>query len=493
MNILTLLEMAADAMGNRQAVTGGSQTLTVAELHQAALGGATLARAAATSRLAYLAVNTPAAPAALFAAAAAGMPYVPINYRLTRPEIDALLIRVAPALLITDKDGPFPPGITPISPDAFLAQAQAAAPAAAPPDDDSAIAVELFTSGTTGTPKAAILRHENLTAYVLGSVEFMSAEEDDATIVTVPPYHIAGISAVLSSLYAGRHMLQLPDFTPRAWLDLVRAHNVSNAFVVPTMLARITEHLDASGEHANTPSLRALAYGGGKMPLPIIQRAISLFPNTDFTNAYGLTETSSTIALLTPDDHRAAHASTDAGHAKRLTSVGRPLPGIELEIRDESNAPVPANISGLVYVRGDQVAGEYHGQPSQKDAQGWFCTKDRGYLDDAGYLFLEGRADDVIVRGGENISPGEIEEILQSHPSVRDAAAVAMPDPEWGEAVAAAIVLQPGATTTEGELQSHVRAALRSSRVPHTIRFYESLPYNDTGKLLRRVIRQDFQ
>ena len=493
MNILTLLEMAADTMGERPAVTAGGQSLTIAALHQAALGGGSIVTRHGASRLAYLAVNAPAAPAALFAAAAAGVAYVPINYRLTAGEIAALLARVSPALLITDREGPFPDGITPITPEAFLAQARAAVPAPPPPDDDAAIAVELFTSGTTGTPKAAILRHAHLTAYIIGSVEFMSAEADDATIVTVPPYHIAGISAVLSSVYAGRHMLQLAEFSPPAWLDLVRRHNVSNAFLVPTMLARITEHLDATGQMANTPSLRALAYGGGKMPLAIIRRAMAQFPGTDFTNAYGLTETSSTIALLTPEDHRAAHAASDPAAAARLGSVGRPLPTVELAIRDETGLALPPNTPGLVYVRGEQVAGEYHGQGSQKDAQGWFCTKDRGYLDAENYLFLEGRADDVIVRGGENISPGEIEAVLLSHPAVREAAAVAMPDAEWGEAVAAAIVLQPGAAASEAALQAHVRAALRSSRVPQAIRFYESLPYNDTGKLLRRVIRQDFQ
>jgi long-chain acyl-CoA synthetase len=153
--------------------------------------------------------------------------------------------------------------------------------------------------------------------------------------------------------------------------------------------------------------------------------------------------------------------------------------------------------AGLVFVRGPQVSGEYLPQAgqslgSQLDADGWFPTKDRGYLDADGYLYLDGRADDVIVRGGENISPGEIEDVLLTHPAVADCACVAMPDEQWGEGVAAAIVLKPGAKADAAELQELVKARLRSSRVPQKIVFKDALPYNETGKVLRRVIRQEF-
>ncbi len=481
--------MAADAMGERVALTCGEQSLTYTQLLASARSAAAALPASGASRLAYLDVNSPAAPAALFAAAAAGVPYVPVNYRLTPPEIAALLARIAPALVIGTP--PAAAGITGVTPEAFLAQQDGAA-SPSPPEDERAIAVELFTSGTTGAPKAAILRHGHLMSYILGTVEFMSAEETDAALITVPPYHIAGISAVLSSVYAGRRMVQLPAFDPAAWLSLVRRHGVTNAFLVPTMLQRITEHLDATGAAPATPSLRAIAYGGGRMPPPVIARAMALFPSVDFTNAYGLTETSSTICLLDPDDHRTAFAAQDTQARRRLASVGRPLPAVELEIRAEGGAVLGAHEAGLVFVRGPQVAGEYHGLGSQLDADGWFPTKDRGWLDAEGYLFLDGRADDIIVRGGENISPSEIEEVLLTHEAVAEAAVVAVPDAEWGEAVAAALVLKPGCFVAEDELRALVRARLRSSRVPQAIRFVAELPYNETGKLLRRVVRQDF-
>ena len=228
------------------------------------------------------------------------------------------------------------------------------------------------------------------------------------------------------------------------------------------------------------------------MPLTTIQKAMRLFEGVDFTNAYGLTETSSTIAVLGPDDHRVAAASDDAEVQKRLTSVGRATGAVELQVRDEDGTPLPNGQAGLIFVRGGQVSGEYLTQGSQLDGDGWFSTRDRGWLDVDGYLFLDGRADDVIVRGGENISPGEIEDVLLTHPAVADVAVVAMPDEQWGEGVAAAIVLKEGCKASTEELQTLVRGQLRSSRVPQAVVFKDVLPYNETGKVLRRVIRQEF-
>lgn len=497
MNIVTLLEMAAEVFPDRIAISNGAEQLTFGELQQAAQAAGRAIQATGASHVSLLDVGSLAAPVALYGAAYARLPYVPLNYRLTQPEIEALIERVVPVYLVAGRDymAPLQPGdsVLLIERDVFLGACTGAGPeepitASEEPRD---IAVQLFTSGTTGKPKAAILRHDNLTAYILGTVEFGGAEEDEATLVSVPPYHIAGISAVLSSTYAGRRMVQLGNFDPVTWLALAASERVTNAFLVPTMLARIIEHLDAVRVPPHLPALKAIAYGGGKMPLAVMERAMALFPKVDFTNAYGLTETSSTICLLDPEDHRAAAASADPAIRRRLGSVGRPLATVELQIRDEDGAALPSGEAGYVFVRGEQVSGEYLGAGSQLDGAGWFPTRDRGTLDEGGYLFLDGRADDVIVRGGENISPGEIEEVLLSHPAVAEAAVVAVPDLEWGEGVGAAIVLKPGATVSTGELQAWVKERLRSSRVPAMIRFRRALPYNELGKLLRRVVKQD--
>ncbi len=498
MNIAMILDMAAEAFGDRVGVVCGDERLDYATLRARAQAAAAAIRASGAKYVALLDVNSPAFPVAIFGAAYAGVPFVPLNYRLTKAEINELVERVAPAYLVTS--AAYAPLITPRSDvqlvmrDDFLRPLPDPPPHAGEgiqiPDDPRAVAIQLFTSGTTGKPKAAILRHENLMSYIVGTVEFAAAGEDEATVVTVPPYHIAGISAVLSSTYACRRMVQMESFEPRAWLDACRMENVTNAFLVPTMLSRIVEQIGA--DKCDAPALKAIAYGGGKMPLSTIQRAIKMFPGVDFTNAYGLTETSSTVAVLGPDDHRAAAGSSEPKIARRLASVGKPTGAVEIQVRDDNGRVLGPEEAGLVFVRGGQVSGEYLSLGSQLDADGWFPTRDRGFVDDEGYLFLDGRADDVIVRGGENISPGEIEDVLLSHPAVADAAVVAMPDEQWGEGVAAAVVLKENAKASVAELQDLVRGKLRSSRVPQRIVFKPSLPYNDLGKVLRRVVRQEF-
>lgn len=493
MNVMMLLEMAAQGFGERVAFQNGDDTLTYGDLYAAAGVAARRIRDSGCSHVATLDVSSLATPVILFGCAWAGVPYVPLNYRLTEAEIDALLQRVAPALLLTGpdrvEDFAGRPDVQALSREAFLADCRQGEPGEADWSmEGENIASLLFTSGTTGTPKAAILRQRHLTSYILSSVEFMSAGEEESALVSVPPYHIAGISSVLSSTYAGRRVVQLPDFNAPAWLDLAQGQGISHAFLVPTMLARIVEAFAERGD-ASLPRLRAIAYGGGKMALPVIERAMSMFPNASFANAYGLTETSSTISVLTPEDHRVAVASEDEQVRRRLISAGRPLPGLDVEIRDSQGRPVAAGVSGEIYVRGEQVSGEYVGKGSLLDADGWFATRDGGYIDSGGYLFVEGRADDVIVRGGENMSPGEIEDVLLQHEAVADAAVVGIPDEQWGEAVAAAVVCKPGAEVAPQALQDWVRQHMRSSRVPALVRMLDELPYNETGKLLRRVVR----
>jgi long-chain acyl-CoA synthetase len=494
MNFAMLLDMAAEAFGERTAVTCGADSLTFAALRQAAHAAAAQLGGGRFSHAVLLDTNGLPAPITLFAAAYAGVPYVPLNYRLTDVELEELLQRVAPASVVSQPQFlarlRLPAGI--VCPDAarLIAPAHAAvAPEA--PSDPGAIAIQLFTSGTTGSPKAAVLRHENIMSYILGTVEFGAAGEEEAALVAVPPYHIAGISAVLSSTYGGRRIVMLPAFDAAEWLRLLAQERITHAFVVPTMLVRIMDQLAQPGTLREFPTLRAIAYGGGKMPLSVIERALAVFPDVDFTNAYGLTETSATVCLLTPEDHRAAVASEDPAVRRRLASVGRPLPAIELQVRDPAGGVLGAQQAGLVYVRGPQVAGEYRGSGSLLDADGWFATQDRGWTDADGYLFLEGRADDVIVRGGENISPGEVEETLLSHPAIADAVVVAVPSEEWGEAVGAAVVLRAGATVSAPALQQWVRDRLRSSRVPERLVFRRELPYNEMGKVLRRVVRAE--
>lgn len=487
-----LLDMAADAFPDRAAVGGDGHPLALGDLAACVKGGAAFLDAQGGDTVVFLGLNGDTLPVALFASAAIGKPFAPINYRLSDVDLCKLVARTAPSVAIVDDDM-LPrvckvDGVTFVTRSAFEAACHDEANRAAElPFCDPDIAVLLFTSGTTGEPKAAVLRHRHLASYVISTVEFMGAEESEAALVSVPPYHIAGISAVLTGIYGGRRIVYLPAFTPEAWVDAAVKEKITHAMVVPTMLGRILDVLDQRG--IGLPDLRALSYGGGRMPQPVIERAMALLPQVDFVNAYGLTETSSTVAVLGPDDHRLAILSEDPDVRRRLGSVGRPLPTLELEIRDPDGKVLPAGESGEVYVRGEQIAGEYlHKKVIQDD--GWFATNDAGWLDAEGFLFVEGRLDDVIVRGGENISPGEIEDVLRTHPSVADLAVFGLPDDQWGERVACVIVPRETAPSVD-ELAAWVKARLRSTKTPETWDFRAELPYNDMGKLLRRVLKQD--
>lgn len=485
MSISLLLEMAASSNPDRTAVVSGDTRLTSQELSELADGGAGVIARSNAEHVVYVGTGGAMLPLLIFASARAGLAFTPINYRLSAEGIQALIRRLPTPLVIADSRYRDMVGGQVMDSDQFLAQARSAEPAAEFPDPD-ATAIVLFTSGTTSEPKAVELSHNNLTSYVTGTVEFESAEPTDAALICVPPYHIAGVGAALSNLYAGRKMVYLPNFDAEEWVRLINAEHVTTATVVPTMLDRIVSVLE-SGKH-ELPSLRNLAYGGSKVGLPLVRRALELLPNVGFVNAYGLTETSSTITVLTPEDHRQAQAATDAAVAKRLGSVGQPVPGVEVQIRDENGAVLPPGQTGELFVRGDQVSGRYSGIGSVLDADGWFPTRDIASLDEDGYLFIGGRSDDTIIRGGENIAPAELEDVLIEHTRVRDVAVVGVDDPQWGQAIVAVVVPTPGVEPDPEELREYVRKSLRGSRTPDRVVFRDELPTNATGKVLRREI-----
>ena len=493
MSISLLLEMAASGNPDRIAVVSPDLRLTTQQLSDLADGGAGVIAGSGAEHVAYVGTGGAMLPVLIFAAARAGLAFTPINYRLSADGIRALIERLPEPLVIVDnryRDMLGGMSQRLMTTDDFLSAARSAEPVTEFPDPES-VAIVLFTSGTTSQPKAVELSHNNLTSYVTGTVEFESAEPSDAALICVPPYHIAGVGAALSNLYAGRKMVYLPDFDEREWVRLINAEQVTTATVVPTMLDRIVTVLEAGGHEL--PSLRNLAYGGSKVGLPLVRRALELLPHVGFVNAYGLTETSSTIAVLTPDDHWAAHSASEPEVAKRLGSVGRPVPGIEVQIRDEQGRTLGPGETGELFVRGEQVSGRYTGIGSVLDEQGWFPTKDIAMLDGDGYLFIGGRSDDTIIRGGENIAPAELEEVLIEHSQVRDVAVVGVEDPQWGQAIVAVVVPVAGIDPDPEELREHVRKSLRGSRTPDRVVFRDELPTNPTGKVLRREIVEELR
>ena len=471
MNITMILEMVASG-GDRPVVTANGRSLTASDL---------LARARAAAHrfrghpaVLYLSPSHLAYPVALFGAALAGIPFIPLNYRLGEHQLALLLARHPGALVLRPADL-----------DDLLSAEEDAGAEELTQDQDS-VAVVLYTSGTTAEPKAALLRHRHLLAYVLNTQEFASAEEGDAALVAVPPYHVAGLMNLLTNLYSGRRLVYLSAFDAGEWLETARREQVTHALVVPTMLARIVA--EVPGGDAGTPTLRSLAYGGARTPRPVVERALQIFPGTGFVNAYGLTETASSVTVLGPDDHRDALTADDPAVRDRLGSVGRALPGVEIEIRDDDGKLAPAGETGFVFVRGEQISGEYGGR-SALDADGWFPTRDRGRLDADGYLFIEGRADDTIIRGGENIAPAEIEDVLVAHPGIVEAAVIGVPDPEWGQRIVAVVVGEGD----PAEVRQWIKDRLRSSKTPDAIVFRAELPKTETGKLLRRTLLAELE
>ncbi|WAC57077.1 class I adenylate-forming enzyme family protein [Gordonia sp. SL306] len=499
MSIPLLLEMAVSTDPERIAIASDDVRVTVADIDRMSARGADRIAATGAGHVVYVGTGGVLLPLLIFASARAGLAFTPLNYRLGESALRELIGRLPDPMVIADSEyvgvveGA---GIHTVDSADFLASTETPPLEDPLPEfdgyrggvaiDPETVAVVLFTSGTTSRPKAVELTHGNLTNYVMGTVDFASADPGDAVLICVPPYHIAGVGAALTNLFAGRRMVYQRQFEPGAWVRLVEEERITTATVVPTMLDRIVAVIEA--EEAKLPSLRNLAYGGAKVPLPLVRRTLELLPHVGLVNAYGLTETSSTITVLTPDDHRDALGTDEPAIARRLGSVGRPVPGVELQIRDESGDVVPVGETGELFIRGPQVSGKYSDIGSVLDGDGWFPTKDVASFDADGYLYIGGRSDDTIIRGGENIAPAEVEDVLVEHPQVRSVAVIGVDDVEWGQAMVAVVVPRAGADPDPEELRAFVRDRLRGSRTPDRVVFRDDLPTTPTGKLLRRVL-----
>jgi acyl-CoA synthetase (AMP-forming)/AMP-acid ligase II len=308
MTLSLILEMAVSGNPDRIALTVGDESLTYQEFGDLVAGTGSALRESGARHIVYLGGAGLELPALLFGAAYAGIPFVPLNYRLASRQLERLIKGVDGAIVIVDPR--YAAAVEHAAPiettDKFFARARAMAanPSPAADVDPGDPAIILFTSGTTSAPKGVVLRHSHLLSYVMATVEYGSADDTDAALISVPPYHVAGMGTIMTNLYAGRRMIYLPNFDAAEWVRLARSERATSAMVVPTMLDRIVDSL--GGASADVPTLRSLSYGGARMPRPTLEAALRAFPGVGFVNAYGLTETSSTIALLGPEDHRAA-------------------------------------------------------------------------------------------------------------------------------------------------------------------------------------------
>jgi len=361
-------------------------------------------------------------------------------------------------------------------------------------DDDTTIL--MFTSGTTGRPKAVPMTHETFSAYILDNVDPADPEIEEKNVLTVPLYHVAGIQGMLAAAYGGRTLVLMRQFAVEEWMNLVQTEKANRAMLVPTMIKQVIDHPGFSDY--DLASLSVITYGAAAMPFAVIKKAISLFPDVSFINAFGQTETGSTITMLGPEDH--IIEGTEEEQEKKLnrlsSSIGKSLPDVEVMIIDENEEPVGPGVVGEIVAMGPRIMGGYW-KDEEKTKQaftkdGWLRTSDRGYMDEEGYIFLAGRADDLIIRGGENISPMEIENVLTSHPSVEEAAVIGVASEEWGQEPRAIVVLRSGMAATEDELIGFCRENLASFKRPRSIVFVEELPRSPLGKLSRKSLAQEY-
>jgi len=515
MNTAEFLDIATAICPDKVAIVFEGNRYTFSQLNQRAsrlaqgLKGLGIKKG---DRVAILQVNSNQCIEAYFATAKLGAIYVPLNFRAKGDELTYMLNSSEASVLFVGKRyielvNSIRPNLNSIKHfisieakdegmlyyDDLLTSSETGEVTAEIDDEDTTIL--MYTAGTTGRPKGVMLSHNSFSVYVLENVSPASPEIEEKNILTVPLYHVAGIQAMMAAVYGGRTLVIERQFEATEWMQLVEKERVDRAMLVPTMLKQLIDHPDFS--KYDLSSLKVITYGAAPMPLEVIKRAVKAFPGVSFIQAFGQTETASTITALGPEDHIIEGSEAEIEKKlKRLTSIGKPMPDIEMKVVDENGNTLPPGEVGEILARGPRVMSGYwkDEEKTEKtiDKDGWVHTGDMGYVDEDGYYFLAGRATDMIIRGGENISPEEVENVLHSHPKIEEAAVIGVPDEEWGEQPRAIVVLKKGEKASAEEIIEYTRPRLAGFKRPRSVIFVDRLPRNPMGKVLKRELRERY-
>ncbi|WP_210321154.1 class I adenylate-forming enzyme family protein [Aquibium microcysteis] len=477
------------------ALTFAGRTQTFADLDAASSRVANLLIAngiGAGDRVAVLAKNCAEYFEVLIGASKMGATVVGLNWRLSPREMNEILRDCEPSLLFHDERGAqlLPDG-APCRSIAFgeaFAAAREAAPATDPMHDSrpDATALILYTSGTTGLPKGVMLSNEAM-SYTARLAAAWGMDPTSVNLVAMPLFHIGGCGYGTSTFMAGGHTVLVPEVNVEDILRLVPRHRVTHTFLVPSVVQMM---LNAPAiRDADLSSLQLLMYGASPMGDVLLRRAIEML-GCNFMHAYGMTESAGTVVILPPEMH-----DPDGPRPELLKSCGRPLPWVELRIIDPTSLDDTAvGTVGEIWLRSPMtMTGYWRNSAATRDViveDGWLRTGDAAFADDEGYVFLFDRFKDMIISGGENIYPAEIENVLNGHDAVAQVAVIGVPHEKWGETPAAFVVLKPGSSATVEELLAYTRRNLATYKCPSVVRLVETLPRNATGKLLKPELRR---